>query len=89
MDRGARHALESKVDELAPGVRHWDRLGTALYQLEPSWITAVACVCCYHVALIPSLPKVPKLTWTCSACGVLIPLEPPPEVLAAQKILLA
>ncbi len=87
MDRQTRHALEAKTAELAPGVRHWDRLGTALYQVEPSCITAVVCIRCLHVAIIPSLPKVPKLSWTCSACGTRIPMEPPPEVLAAQKLI--
>jgi len=84
-DKRARHELERKLDEALPEGRNvWDPTGAALYQLEPSWATAVICYRCLYVGLMPTLPARP-LVWTCSQCGLAIKLDPPGEVLEAQR----
>lgn len=87
MDRGARRILEAAVDSLAAGTPagqsrvYFDLIGPAVYQTEPAWRTAVLCLRCAHVGLIISIPRKPRLTWTCSQCGWVAPLEPPRAVL--------
>src|SRR4051794_24766505 len=84
-DRRARRELERKLDEGMPdGRRVWDPSGAAVYQIEPTWATAVICYRCLYVGLIPTLPAKP-LTWTCSSCGHRLRLDPPGEVLEAIR----
>jgi hypothetical protein len=83
-DKRARRELERKIAELPEGRRIWDPLGTAVYQLEPTWATAVICFRCLYVGLMPTLPA-RALSWTCSQCGTVIRLEPPGEVLEAVR----
>lgn len=84
-DRRARLELERKVADVLPeGRRVWDRNFTALYQLEPAWATAVICYRCLYVGLMPTIPARP-LNWTCSSCGLVVPLDPPGEVLEAIR----
>jgi hypothetical protein len=74
-----RPALEA-IDTLGGGRLYHDRTGPAVYRLEPSPATAVACQRCQTVGLVPSIPRVPALVWTCSGCGARVRLEPPPVV---------
>jgi hypothetical protein len=81
----ARHELERKLaDALPDGRRVWDPAFVALYQLEPTWATAVICYRCLYVAIVPSIPSRP-IQHTCSQCGLVTPLAPPPEVLEAVR----
>jgi hypothetical protein len=58
-----------------------DRRGPAVYRLSPlPAMTAVLCLACSYVGLVPSIPRVPALLWTCSRCGRTVALEPPPAV---------
>lgn len=84
-DKRARHELERKLDDALPAGRNvWDPNGVALYQLEPTWATAVICFRCLYVGLMPTIPARP-LTWRCSQCGLRVRLEPPGEVLEAVR----
>lgn len=85
-NRRARFELERQLADALPdqgATRYWDRLGTAMYQVEPNWLTAIVCLSCLFVAIIPTLPKSLAFTYECSRCGQRIPLEPPTEVLVA------
>lgn len=83
--RRARRELARKLDDALPDGRHvWDPNGVAVYQLEPSWATALVCFRCLYVGLMPTLPARP-LAWTCSQCGQVTKLEPPGEVLEAIR----
>lgn len=83
-DRTSRRDLAEALDTLGEGrpatiIR--DLVGPAVYRLDPQpYMTAVACLRCRHLGLIPSIPKVPKLTWTCPGCDHAWALEPPPAV---------
>jgi hypothetical protein len=57
-----------------------DQAGPAVYRLEPTPATAVACQSCLTVGLVPSIPRKPILVYRCSGCGAKIRLEPPPIV---------
>ncbi len=84
MDRTARRELDRALDEFGAGVRYFDRIGTAIYQVAPSWKTVVVCIGHHeppYIGLIPSIPQVPALRWTCGVCHRVIFLEPPAEVL--------
>lgn len=84
-NRRARRELERKLGDAVPdGRRVWDPTFAALYQLEPSWLTAVICTGCLYVGIVPSIPSKP-LTWTCGSCGRRIELNPPGEVLEAIR----
>ena len=84
-DRHARRELERKLDDALPdGRRIWDPAFVALYQLEPTWATAVICYRCLYVAIVPTLPA-KAFSYTCSQCGLLTPLDPPREVLEALR----
>lgn len=83
MDRQAKRDTAEALDILTQGVTgeiHRDLVGWAVYQIEPSMATVVACQSCRHIALIPSIPKKSHLVWTCSGCDHPWPLEPPPIV---------
>jgi hypothetical protein len=68
-----------------PDGRHvWDPACVAVDQLEPTWATAVICLRCLYVGIVPSIPSRP-ITWTCSSCRLVIPLTPPGEVLEAIR----
>lgn len=75
--RGAEGALDT-VGGLGRVYR--DTVGPAVYRLEPTPATAVACQSCRTVGLVPSIPRVPVLVFVCSTCGARIRLEPPPAV---------
>lgn len=88
MDRRARKVLEAAakgaLEEASPtGASriYFDEIGPAVYQTEPTWRTAILCLRCSHVALVISLPRKRRLTWTCSQCGWVVPLAPPGAVL--------
>ena len=79
-DRQARRDMAEALDVMTQGVTgevHADLVGPAVYQIEPSMATIVACLDCRHMALIPSIPKKPHLVWTCSGCDKAWRLEPP------------
>lgn len=71
---------EEAVEVLGGGRLYRDQVGPAVYRLEPTPATAVACQSCRTVGLVPSIPRVPTLLYTCSGCGARIRLEPPPLV---------
>lgn len=74
---GAREALELLGAERIVT----DKAGPAVYRLAPEpAMTAVACLSCRYVALVPSIPRVPELAWECSRCKWRTRLEPPAEV---------
>lgn len=80
MDRQARRDTEEAIDVLQQGMTgtiYRDEIGPAVYTLEPTMVTAVACLSCRHLALIPSIPKKPHLIWECSGCGHKWALQPP------------
>lgn len=80
-DRKALHELEAAIaDAGLEGRRMLDMSAVAIYQLEPTWGTAIACVGCFYVSLIPKLPR-RALAWTCPRCGAMQRLAPPLEVL--------
>lgn len=85
-DRKALRELRAKLDGggLDEGRRVLDLSATAIYQLEPTWATAIVCVGCHYVALVPKLP-VRSLMWTCSQCRRSQRLDPPIEVLIAAS----
>jgi hypothetical protein len=86
MDRRARLDTAEALDVLtqgATGELHRDLVGWAVYQIDPTMATVVACPSCRHVALVPSVPKVPRLTWTCTGCDKTQWLEPPAVVWVA------
>lgn len=82
-DRTSRRDLDEALDILGQGELGdviADLSGPAVYRLHPQAMTAVACISCRHLGLIPSIPKVPKLVWECPGCGHKWALEPPPAV---------
>lgn len=85
-DRRARLELERQLGEaeIEAGTRYWDKLGTAIYQVEPAWLTAIVCIRCLYISIIPTLPKSLRFAYECARCGQRIQLEPPSEVLAAM-----
>lgn len=84
MDRSARRELEGAADALPAGRRYFDREGPAIYQLEPTMATVIACLRCRFVMIVPSVPRVLRLVHPCSNCGAPISLRPPLEILAAR-----
>jgi hypothetical protein len=84
VDRSARHALETFLEQLPAdrSVRRvLDRVGPAIYELEPVPRTAILCAHCHYVGLILSVPVKSSLTWRCSSCDTPWILMPPAEVL--------
>lgn len=83
MDKGQRRAvdqaLEAATGDLGGEIFH-DLTGPAVYRLEPSPVTVIACAACHHVGLVPSVPVKPRLIWTCGGCGRRHALEPPARV---------
>lgn len=75
--------LERALGEFDDGKRYRDRIGPAIYQLEPQWATAILCTACLYVAIIPRLPRLMTFVHTCSQCGARIRLAPPAEVFSA------
>lgn len=77
--------LERALEALAEpnAKRYRDTFGPAIYQVEPTWATAILCQRCQYVAIIPRLPRRPIFTHECSSCGAVIRLAPPLEVLGA------
>lgn len=86
MDRALRRDLEAAADALPPGTTYLDRLGCAIYQVEPSWATVIACLNCRLILLVPTLPRSLRFRHPCSGCGTWIPLEPPLEVIGARPV---
>lgn len=84
MDRRTEAALGRALEAFPAERVYHDRVGPAVYVLEPSWATLIACYRCLYVALVPSIPRVLRMTYHCESCGALIPLEPPSEILAAH-----
>jgi DNA-directed RNA polymerase subunit RPC12/RpoP len=84
-DRAAQRRLVDAIDPFAPAGSRWvfDPIGTAIYQLEPTWVTAILCPYCEFVTLVPSLPRLLELTHWCPACAKRVLLRPPSDVLAA------
>jgi hypothetical protein len=83
MDKGARHAIDGALEAAGPfgeGELYHDEIGPAVYRLEPTMLTVVACVDCHYVGLIPSIPRRPDLVWECGACGRRHRLQPPVHV---------
>lgn len=78
-----QYLLERAMGELDIGKRYPDTLGPAIYQVEPSWATAILCTACQYVAIIPSLPRLFTFVHECSSCGARIRLAPPAEVIGA------
>ncbi len=85
MDARIERSLEAFLEGFGPGRIYRDKIGPAVYILEPSWATAIACHRCHYIALVPSIPAVVRLTHRCGQCRALIPLEPPAEVLSARE----
>lgn len=56
----------------------------AVYQLAPTWATAIACYGCQYVALVMSLPA-RSMAWKCPRCGNGVALDPPASVLLAPR----
>jgi hypothetical protein len=83
-DRESRRDLAEALDNVGGEpdddlVR--DPVGPAIYRMDPGrQATVVACLRCRHLGLIPSIPRKPKLVWTCPGCGHGWALEPPPRV---------
>lgn len=82
-DRQSRRDIEEALETLGQGelgdvIR--DQVGPAVYRIHPTAMTAVACLICRHLGLIPTIPKVPKLVWECTGCGHKWALEPPASV---------
>lgn len=91
MDKRSQHELDRMLDGFGLGLRFVDKIAPAIYQLEPG-PPKTAIVCMRHdppyVALVPSIPRVAALRWTCAVCGFVIFMEPPEAVLeyeAAQR----
>lgn len=83
MDRQARRDTAEFLEILSGGLTgeiYSDLVGWARYQLEPQASTVIACRACRHIGLIPSIPKVPRLVWTCPGCDSPWVLEPPAAV---------
>lgn len=82
-DRRSVRELRGFLEGLAGDGRvYLDLSGPAVYQLEPSWRTAVLCQACRYIGLVMSIPRRP-ITWRCPRCGDRVALAPPLEVLAA------
>lgn len=83
MDKRARRAIAAALDaaggDLGGEIIH-DLAGPAVYRLEPTALTIAACSACQYVGLIPSIPRKPRLVWTCSSCRRGYALEPPARV---------
>jgi hypothetical protein len=84
-DRAAQRRLGETLEPFAPPGAVWrfDPIGPAVYQLEPTWATAILCPHCEFVSLVPSLPRLLELTHWCPACSKPVLLRPPADVLAA------
>jgi hypothetical protein len=85
MDRKAKRDIDEFLDVVdqgipADGELYPDEVGWAVYRLEPTGMTVVACRDCRQVGLIPSIPRVPRLVWTCPGCDRPWTLQPPPIV---------
>lgn len=86
LSRGDRAELEAALAELdlgPDGELVMDGLGPACYRLDPipaRCMTALLCLPCRHTSLIPSIPRKPRLSWTCSSCKREYPLAPPAKV---------
>ena len=83
LSRELARALDQAVEQTGGGRIVRDKLGPAVYRLEPTWVSLVACLRCEFLAFIPSLPAEPLFTYTCSQCGAGILLAPPSEALGA------
>lgn len=85
-DRKALHELEATVADsgMLDGHRLLDLAGVAIYQLEPSMATAIACPSCFYVSLLPSIPK-RSLLYVCPRCEHPQRLSPPLEVMFAAN----
>jgi hypothetical protein len=81
--RELERAFEAFADTGA--VRYRDPAGVAIYQVAPTWATAIACTRCLYVAIMPTLPAKPIVHWECSRCGAIWTLLPPLEVRAALR----
>lgn len=82
-DKRARRDVAEVLEVLdtpADAETYRDLVGPAVYRLEPTPATVISCLACHHVGLVPSIPKVPRLVWTCAGCNAGIALEPPPIV---------
>ena len=77
------YELERALGEIDIGKRYRDTVGPAIYQVEPTWATAILCARCGFVALIPTLPRTLSFVHRCSSCGQAIRLAPPLDVIAA------
>ena len=82
MDRAARRDLQRTLETVGGelGAYYYDLAGPAIYRLDPSPASVIACLRCRHIALIPSIPRVPLFVHVCAGCGGPIRLEPPPAV---------
>lgn len=90
MDRRTRRELERAIGALetdagGPSRQYLDTIGPAIYQTEPVWRTVVACLRCFYLGLIITLPRKPELAWTCSQCGLVTLLRPPLPVLMVPE----
>lgn len=83
-DKGSERELRGYLDKLeGDGRTYRDLTGSAVYQLEPSWRTAILCTTCRYIGLVLSIPRRP-MTWRCPRCAHQVRLTPPLEVLAAK-----
>ena len=83
MDKAGRRAIDAALEaaggDLGGEIFH-DGIGPAVYRLEPTPLTVIACSACRYVGLVPSIPLKPKLVWECGGCGRKWALEPPARV---------
>lgn len=83
MDKAQRRAIDGAIEaaggDLGGELFH-DQVGPAVYRLEPTALTVIACGDCRYVGLVPSIPRRPRLVWQCSSCGKKHALEPPARV---------
>lgn len=85
-DKPTRRAIDAALDAVPGGLGGEvirDAIGPAVYRLEPSPMSVVACAACQYVSLIPSVPRVPELIWSCPRCGRAWELQPPARVWVA------
>lgn len=81
--KGARKAIDAALESVGGaqgGELFHDELGPAIYRLEPSALTIVACEACHYVGLVPSIPRKAELVWTCTSCKRRYGLRPPLRV---------
>jgi len=87
MDARSHRRLAEYVERLegeGAARQYQDRIGPAIYQVEPTWRTVVLCLRCGFVGLILSIPR-RATTWMCGQCGWSTPLSPPREVLEVPE----